>query len=65
MYTKFGLRTLRVDTIFKTWTEMVGLYENGSSRNRMGLCGLESHGSGWGLVASPCEHGNELQVFIK
>jgi hypothetical protein len=29
------------------------------------VCGLESTGSEWGLVAGSCEHGNEPSGFIK
>jgi hypothetical protein len=27
-------------------------------------CGLDASGSGWGMVAGSCEHGNELSGSI-
>jgi hypothetical protein len=35
-------------------------YYNGFWRDRMGWCGLDRCGSGWGPVVVSCEHGNEL-----
>jgi hypothetical protein len=34
-------------------------------QNRVGVCGLDSSGSGEGLVVSFGEHGNETRGFIK
>jgi hypothetical protein len=31
----------------------------------MGMCGLDSSGSGYGGVAGSCEHSNEPSRFIK
>jgi hypothetical protein len=34
-------------------------------RNRMGTCGLDSSGSGYGALAGSCVYGNESQESIK
>jgi hypothetical protein len=31
----------------------------------VGGCGLDSSGSGWGLVVDLCEHGNEISATTK
>jgi hypothetical protein len=34
-------------------------------KNRVGRCGLDSYGSGWGQIVGYCEHGNYPLGFIK
>jgi hypothetical protein len=33
-------------------------------RNRIGWCGLDTSGSGWGPVEGPCKHRNEPSSYI-
>jgi hypothetical protein len=40
-------------------------YQNGSSGNRVGRCGLDSSGSGQGPLMGYCEHGSEPSGYIK
>jgi hypothetical protein len=44
---------------------MVGKFKNGSYRNRVDSCGLDSSGSGQGQVVDYFKHGNENSGLIK
>jgi hypothetical protein len=38
---------------------MGGIDQNGYYGNRLGMCGVDSVGSGYEPVSGSCEHGNE------
>jgi hypothetical protein len=49
----------------RTWTDSLERRKQMRSNIRLVLYGLASSGSGYGLVAGSCEHGNELSCSIE
>jgi hypothetical protein len=59
MHAYFCSRNLKGRNLLGDLSIDGGIYSNESYGNRVGTCGLDTSGSGHGLVAGSCEHGNE------